>query len=207
MDNTVFSTWPIFIFWDRIYVLKLEHCSLGWLCVTRSGWVERRLWGRVTSSAFPSQQSCQWTGRGRKGLWFALWDPNELRSVLQEIRAFALHVWFFAPELRRKMWSVNAVIWLCNATDCSGSGKVTYLLGWHDWPMSADVWRQASFSSAAAQLCPWAVLVPVPKTSDFYLPISAYFLCPEKFPIRFSKTRLVQYWYTDPWSFFQLKAK
>lgn len=77
----------------------------------------------------------------------------------------------FTPEWRRKMWSVNAVIWLCNPTDCSGSGKVTYLLGWHDWPMSADVWRQASFWSAAAQLCPWAVLVPVQKSGDFYMSI------------------------------------
>ena len=112
-----------------------------------------------------------------------------LQTVLEEIRAFILHVWFLTTELWRKMWSVNSAIWLRNATDCSGSGKVTYLLGWHDWPMSADVWRQASFRSAAAQLCPWAVLVPF-KKNDFYLPISAYSLYTEKLLIYLSKTYL-----------------
>lgn len=91
-------------------------------------------------------------------------------------------------ELRRKMWFVNAVIWLRNATDCSRSGKVTYLFMWHDWPMSADMRRQASFWSAAAELCPWAMLVPVQKTGDFYLLISLYW---EKFLIYMRKTYLV----------------
>lgn len=132
---------------------------------------------------------------------FAL--QNELQTVLEETRAFVLHVWFLTTELWRKMWSVNAVIWLCNATDCSGSGKVTYLLGWHDWPVSADVWRQASFWSAAEQLCPWAVLVPVRKPGDFYLPVSAYSLYSNKFLTYFSKTYLAhsEYWYADKWNF------
>lgn len=98
-------------------------------------------------------------------------------------------------ELWRKMWSVNAVMCLCNVRDCSGSGKVTYILGWHDWPMSADVWRRASFWSAAAQLCPWAVLVPVQHTGDS--------LYPDKFLIYLSKMYQAysEYWYADTGNF------
>lgn len=171
MGNAVFLPWPIFIFWAHIYVLKLKCCNLGWLCVTGSSWVERRLWERATSSAFPSHWSCLWRelmGRAEEAvicpLWRAVYGAGGDQSICSSHMIFTSEWW-------RKMWSVNAVIWLCNATDCSGSGKVTYLLGWHDWPMSADVWRQASFWSAAAQLCPWAVLVPVQKNCDFYLPI------------------------------------
>lgn len=129
-------------------------------------------------------------GRGSKVVCFALCMQNELQIASEEVRAFVLHVWFLTTELWRKMSSVNAVIWLHNTTDCSGSGKVTYLLGWHDWPMSADVWGRASFWSAAAQLCPWAVLAPVQKPGDFYLPISAYSLYPDKFLIYLNRTPL-----------------
>lgn len=109
--------------------------------------------------------------QGQKGavIW-VLWSEQAAYGAGGDQSSCSSHM-IFTLELWRKMWSVNAVICLCNATDCSGSGKVTYLLGWHDWPMSADVWRQASFWSAAAQLCPWAVLVPVQKNGDFYLPI------------------------------------
>lgn len=196
MDSAVFLTWPIFIFWDHIYVLSAaiwDDCVwlevVGW----RGGCQEELLALPFPASGVASEGSSWAEGaEGGCDLPFVIrmscvWDQ---RSE-EKIRAIALHLWFFTPEWRRKMWSVSAVIWLCNATDCSGSGKVTYLLGWHDWPMSADVWTQASFWSAAAQLCPWAVLVPVQNNGDFYLPISAYFLYPENFPICLSKTCLV----------------
>lgn len=207
MHNTVFLTWPIFIFWDHIYVLKLERCSLGWLCVTGSGWVERRLWGRVTQLGLsqPAELPVKGAhGQGQKGAVVCPLGSERAAYSAGRDQSICSSRMIFTPELRRKMWSVNAVIWLCNATDCSGSGKVTYLLGWHDWPMSADVWRQDSFWSAAAQLCPWAVLVPVQKTGDFCLPISTCFLYLEKFPICLSKTCLVhcEYWYTDKCGLF-----
>lgn len=193
MDMQDFWLGLFLVFWDHIFLLKLERCNFGWLCVTGSGWEERiAVRNNYQLGLYqPTDllvKGINWR-RQKGGVFFPLsseWAANRARGD-QSICSSRM---ILTTELWRKMWSVNAVIWLCNATDCSGSGKVTYLLGWHDWPMSADVWRQASFWSAAAQLCPWVVVFPVQKTGDFYLPISAYSLYPEKFLIYLSKTYL-----------------
>lgn len=180
-------------FWDHIYVLKIEHCNFGWLCVTGSSWVERVTvrknyqLGLYQPADLPVKGSNRW--RQKDGVFCPLHSEWAAYGAGRDQRVCSSRM-ILTTELQRKMWSVNAVIWLCNATDCSGSGKVTYLLGWHDWPMSAHVWRQASFWSAAAQLCPWAVLVPVQKPGDSYVPFSAYSLYPEKFLIYSRKTYL-----------------
>ena len=190
----MFLTWPIFIFWDHIYVLKLECYNFGCLRVTGSGWAERIAVRKNYQLGLyqPTDLPIKGTNRQRQkgGVFCPLRSEWAAYSAGRD-QSICSSRMILTTELRRKMWSVNAIIWLCNATDCSGSGKVTYLLGWHDWPVSADVWRQASFWSAAAQLCPWAVLVPVQKNGDFFLPMSAYSLHPEKFLIYLSKTYLV----------------
>lgn len=158
---------PIFMSWNLSAAIW-DDCV--WLEVV--GWrggCEEELPARPFPATGVAYERSSWAG-AEEAVICPVWSEGAVYGAAGD-QSICSSRMIFTPEWRRKMWSVNAVIWLCNATDCSGSGKVTYLLGWHDWPMSADVWRQASFWSAAAQLCPWAVLVPVQKNGDFYLPI------------------------------------
>lgn len=90
-------TCPIFVFWDSIYVLKLECCNFGLLCVIGSGWAERITVTKIASLVFTKQETYQfrgWIGGGRKALCFPLCVQNEPHTALEEIKEFALHVRF-----------------------------------------------------------------------------------------------------------------
>lgn len=140
--------------------------------------------------------------RGHAGCMFHPLRSERAADCTGKDRSVCSSCMILATEFWRKMWPVNAVMWLCNATDCSGSGKVTYLLGWHDWPMSADVRRQASFQSAAARLCPWAELTPLQKTWLFFLPYFRIFLVSKEISHVLEQNipnTLSEYGYADKW--------